>query len=98
MTNRLMKDGLNNQALARIAQGIAQVDNHFDANAFLHEASDGLDGLELKARVMHIIQALGQCVDSDFEKHAKNMCELPSVWDYGDKEDSFAWICCMASD
>ena len=57
-TQRLMKDGLGDQAVARMAQVLARVVAHFPERDFRREALRGLAGLELRQRVQHIIAAL----------------------------------------
>ena len=90
MTNRLMKDGLDNKALKRIGQSIAKVDNQFDADGFIRSARRGLNGLELKERVSHIIGVLNCFLEPSFEQHVENMSRLPDVWDYGEEDDSLS--------
>lgn len=52
------KERLNRAAIERLATRVAEVWSGFDASAFVIRATDGLDALELKARVEHIAQAL----------------------------------------
>lgn len=82
----LMKDGLGPQAIARISAGLSQVLPEFDRAAFRQDALKGLDALELKARVQHVIQALHRHLP-DFPLAAKALCALPDVWDFGDPND-----------
>ncbi len=52
------KHGLNANSIRHIAGLIAQVDPDFDAEVFIRMGCEGLEALELKARVKHVIGAL----------------------------------------
>jgi len=84
-----MKNSLGAQAIERIAQNFALVDPEFATERFKGLALDGIDELELKARVSHIIDALAGCLPQDFEKCALLLWELKAVWVSGDQEDSY---------
>lgn len=55
-------------AVARIADHFADADATFDRERFVAHAIDGLDALELKARVAHIAAALRQVLPHDVEE------------------------------
>jgi len=84
-----MKNSLGAQAIERIAQSFELVDPKFATERFKAFALDGIDELELKARVAHIIEALAKCLPSEFEKCALLLGELKKVWVQGDEEDSY---------
>lgn len=79
----LMKDGLGVHAIQRIANSLALVVPGFNARAFEKEAVRGLDELELKARVHHLIAILHRHYDLPFKKLSKYLQDLPEVWDRG---------------
>lgn len=59
MTERVpFKEGLNLPAIENLAAQIKRAWPSFGASAFVHQASEGLDALELKDRVRHVICAL----------------------------------------
>jgi len=53
---------------ARIAAMIEQVDGAFAADAFLAEALDGYEALELTPRAWHIARALGHHLPQDYAR------------------------------
>lgn len=81
--NPLMKDGLGVHAIKRIATSVALVVPGFNAKAFQKDAERGLDELELKARVHHLIAVLHRHYDMPFKKLSKHLQNLPAVWDRG---------------
>lgn len=91
----LMKDGLGPQAIKRIGSSIALVVPGFNARAFQKDAERGLDELELKARVHHLIAVLHRHYDLPFKKLSKYLQDLPNVWDRssaaGNKAGFAAW-------
>lgn len=86
----LMKDGLGPQAIKRIGSSIALVVPGFNARAFQKDAERGIDELELKARVHHLIAVLHTHYDLPFKKLSKYLQDLPSVWDRGSAVDNKA--------
>lgn len=86
-TQRLMKTGLNDKAVARIAAALSQVVAHFPAKDFHREAIRGLAGLELKQRVRHIIAVLSRYLPGDFPQAAEILMQLKNHWDRGDGHD-----------
>jgi 3-methyladenine DNA glycosylase AlkC len=53
---------------ARIAEMIKEVDSSFDVDAFLADALDGYQGLELTPRAWQIADALGSHLPQDYER------------------------------
>lgn len=88
--SRLMKDGLGVHAVKRIAKSVALVVPGFNAKAFQKDAERGLDELELKARVHHLIAVLHRHYDLPFKKLSKYLQDLPDVWDRGSAVDNKA--------
>lgn len=86
----LMKDGLGVDAVTRIAKSVALVVPGFNAKAFQKDAERGLDELELKARVHHLIAVLHRHYDLPFKKLSKYLQDLPDVWDRGSAVDNKA--------
>lgn len=86
----LMKDGLGKHAIKRIANSVALVVPGFNAKAFQKDAERGIDELELKARVHHLIAVLHRHYDLPFKKLSKHLQDLPSVWDRGSAADNKA--------
>lgn len=86
----LMKDGLGVDAVKRIAKSVALVVPGFNAKAFQKDAERGLDELELKARVHHLIAVLHRHYDLPFKKLSKHLQDLPDVWDRGSAVDNKA--------
>lgn len=86
----LMKDGLGVDAIKRIAKSVALVVPGFNATAFQKDAERGLDELELKARVYHLIDVLHRHYDLPFKQLSKYLQKLPEVWDRGSATDSKA--------
>lgn len=88
--NPLMKDGLGPMAIKRIGSSIALVVPGFNARAFQKDAERGLDELELKARVHHVIAVLHRHYDLPFKKLSRYLQDLPEVWDRGSAVDNKA--------
>lgn len=86
----LMKDGLGVHAIKRIATSVALVVPGFNAQAFQKDAERGIDELELKARVHHLIAVLHRHYDMPFKKLSKYLQNLPAVWDRGGAADNKA--------
>ena len=81
-----MKNGLSTPALLRISHALSQVLPHFNAPEFLHYCQQGLEALELKARVNHIINGISaQC--PNFTTTAPALMQLPQHWDAGTSND-----------
>ncbi len=86
----LMKDGLGPAAIKRIGNSLAQVVPQFNARAFQKEAERGLDTLELKERVHHLIAVLHRHYNLPFKTLSKHLQKLPDVWDKGSATDNKA--------
>lgn len=88
--NSLMKEGLGVHAIKRIAKSVALVVPGFNAKAFQQDAERGLDELELKARVQHLIAVLHHHYNLPFTELSEHLQRLPEVWDKGSANDSKA--------
>jgi len=85
--NRLMKDGLGEDAVERITQAFALSSNDFPVDQFRSDALNGLDALELKERVHHLIEVLHRHLPEPFEASVESIEAVKSVWDYGREDD-----------
>ncbi len=83
----LMKEGLAAPAIERIARALALVLDDFDVSGFRRDALAGIECLELKARVDHVIRVLNDYLPSKFSEAADVLIKLPAVWDGGDPDD-----------
>ena len=83
----LMKDGLGAAALERSAAAIERCMPGFPKAKFLGQALDGLDALELKERVHHVIAVLAGFLPADFPDAAQILARLPGHWDGGDPDN-----------
>ena len=79
----LMKDGLSVHAIKRIANSVALVVPGFNAKTFQKDAVRGLDELELKARVNHLIAVLHRHYDLPFRQLSKHLQKLPEACSLG---------------
>lgn len=82
-----MKEGLGAAAIARIAQVLADVIDDFPSQQFKLVALTGLEQLELKQRVNHIIAVLADFLPDDFQSTADYFLQLKPHWDWGDDTD-----------
>ncbi len=82
-----MKEGLNPAAIERMATSLRPVFPEMDTSRFLEDACNGLDQLELKERVDHLIRVLAQHLPQDFATAAAGLAELPHCWQAGDPND-----------
>ena len=89
-----MKDGLGHNAVRRIASALSaladskRVDGfEFQPKTFIEHAVAPLEALELKQRVLHVIDTLHQFLPADFRQSARLLEALPEVWDRGQDND-----------
>ncbi len=85
---RLMKDGLGAAAIMRLAEALEQTVPGFPKKPFITAALNGLEALELKERVRHIIAVLHRYLPSDFSKTADLLVQLKLNWIPGDPDDN----------
>jgi len=89
---RLMKDGLGEDAVERIITALALSIPNFPVKQFRKDALNGIETLELKARVHHLIDVLHQYLPDDFEETAALLIKMETHWDYGDENDPLRWF------
>ncbi len=65
---RLMKDGLDKEAVTRLRTALCVADAKFDGAAFQRRAMRGLSSLELKDRVRHLIKAMSAGLPHDYPR------------------------------
>ncbi len=83
-----MKNGLSTPAFNRLACALSGVLTDFDKSAFISECSEGIESLELKERVAHIISVLNRHLPSDFSAAADVLSDIVPIWDFGDESDA----------
>lgn len=83
----LMKDGLGADAVRRMADALHQTHDNFAYRRFEKEANRGLDELELKERVHHLIEVLHRFLPDDFSDASALLVQAKSNWDHGDPKD-----------
>lgn len=88
MTERkLMKEGLDKNAVSRLSSSLTRVFPDFPEIKFQLKAFEGLDKLELKQRVEHLIEVLHEFLPQDFCETATQLQQLPLFWDAGNPDD-----------
>ncbi len=85
---RPMKDGLARPALERLARNLARADATFDERRFVERAELGLEDLELKERVTHVIGTLTELLPEDFSEACRLLRRAATQWDHGDPNDA----------
>ncbi|MEH6605464.1 MAG: hypothetical protein V7711_07785 [Pseudomonadales bacterium] len=84
-----MKNGLAKPAVQRMASALEQLLPDFERKKFTSRALKGLDKLELKERVSHLIEVLHGVFPPDFIETAVLLKQLPAAWNYGNPDDAF---------
>ncbi|MGO4890899.1 hypothetical protein [Flavobacterium sp. W21_SRS_FM6] len=85
-----MKNQINHRAVQHIARCLKQIDSHFAHQDFYQQAIIGLDHLELKQRVSHIITALHRYLPAEFTQAAAILKQLPNVWQNNDPNSTIS--------
>ncbi len=85
----MMKHSLGETAIIRIAGVLEKTICDFDKSKFVSQAKTGIELLELKQRVNHIITCLHQVFPDDFNQTVKVLIKIKDNWDYGDLKDKF---------
>jgi len=80
---QLMKDGLGVVAIKRIGANLHRAWQPFPESRFVQDASDGLDRLELKQRVLQAIAVLADCLPKEYESAVDILLEAGREWDSG---------------
>jgi len=82
-----MKEGLGVAAIKRIGANLRRAWRAFPEAEFFRSASEGLDHLELKQRVLHVIAVLAECLPSEFESAVDVLVKAGRRWDAGETND-----------
>ena len=85
-----MKDGLGAAAVERIAESLAIPVADFPKQQFADAAMNGIQSLELKNRVRHLMAVLHDFLPNDFEQTADILVAMKSDWNRGDPDDNLA--------
>ncbi len=85
-----MKDGLNRAVIDRVAATFATVEPGFDRAGFLDRACDGLDGLELKDRVIRVAESLNAVLPQPFPKALAVVLKAAEVWPEPDRKNALS--------
>ncbi|MFT5759146.1 MAG: 3-methyladenine DNA glycosylase AlkC [Alteromonadaceae bacterium] len=83
----LMKNGLSEPAIQRIAKAFSQVLPSFNTASFSKDVLVSYQDLELKERVNHIITQLHKQLPKDFVETVKVFEKIPAIWDKGNIDD-----------
>ena len=75
-----MKNQLAHPAVLHIATCLHTLSPEFAHNDFCQQATDGLDKLELKQRVQHIITVLHRFLPADYVQTVTLLKQVPAVW------------------
>ena len=81
------KDNLNPEAVRTLAARFAAAAPDFDGAAFTAQACDGLEALELKDRVRHIIAALHDRLPGDYPRALAAILRVGEAWPPNDGSD-----------
>ena len=82
-----MKDGLGRRAVERLARNLHAGQSSFRSEAFVAEAMEGLDALELKARVDRIAHIMLAYLPTRFVEAAECLRGTAQRWESGDRGD-----------
>tara|TARA_R110002049_G_scaffold31896_4_gene107135 strand:+ start:1705 stop:2826 length:1122 start_codon:yes stop_codon:yes gene_type:complete len=90
---KLMKDMLGKQAISEISQALAMCLTDFPQQQFIKQALAGLEYLELKQRVDHLITVLADYLPADFSEAAEVLISVKYHWktqSQAEETESFA--------
>ena len=90
MTHTPLKDSLNKSSITHIADNISGSYKSFDKKKFSETAMDGLESLELKQRIHHIIDALHAYLPRDFSNTAKILEKTARHWGGDNSKHSYS--------
>ncbi len=83
----LLKEQLNQQAVRQLAGLLNAVHPVFDSQRFEQQACIGLEQLELKARVSHVITALADTLPDGFCETARILEAVADAWPAGQERN-----------
>ncbi|SFC96554.1 hypothetical protein [Pseudoalteromonas denitrificans] len=84
-----MKNNLSKPAIIRIANVFSTILNDFNKEEFIFQTLSGIDELELKQRVSHIIHILNTHLPNDFYMTSQILLQVKENWDWGEPDDSY---------
>lgn len=87
----LLKDRLADDTIKKIATVCASVQPDFASQRFIKQALNGIDELELKARVYYLIDVLAQYLPSDFSQAALLLQQVPQHWLVNNTQDNYSF-------
>jgi len=87
---KLMKSGLGADAISRICAVLAKVIDDFPVAQFQRDALHGLNDLELKQRVEHLMTVLHRYLPEDFQQASDVLLQVKQHWDWGDENDALS--------
>ena len=87
----LLKHRLAKTAIERIASVLSRIHPQFAASDFIQQSLDGLDALELKERVQHIITVLAQHFSPDFAETAQVLQQVPAHWQTNTEQGDYGF-------
>jgi len=82
-----MKNGLSQPAVIRLSSALQPTCPDFNSERFCADALKGLETLELKERVSHLIGVLSEHLPKNFAGAADVLRKTPSFWDAGEADD-----------
>ena len=85
---RAMKDGLDKRAIRRLGENLSKAHTRFDVEGFVTAASQGIESLELKARVAHIATVMGEFLPGDRREAIRGLLSAIPHWDRGAADDN----------
>ncbi len=86
---KLFKDAIDRQAITKLGVALHAAWPKFPLDEFVNSSMNGLEELELKARVNHIIQTMTQCLPVDYSAALAVVHQARSYWPAGNPDDSF---------
>ena len=79
---------MNRASIARLAKNLSRGLEDFDTTGFVTCASEGLEALELKARVSHVADAMKRYLPANAHDSIRGILRAVPKWDLGDPDDS----------
>ena len=87
----LLKDRLAADAIERIADVLAAIQPNFAHDDFIQQAHTGLQQLELKQRVHHLIATLSLHLSDDFPQAAHVLQQVPAYWPMQNEQGDYGF-------
>jgi 3-methyladenine DNA glycosylase AlkC len=85
----MMKDRIGKEAVLQISNVLSSSMTKFDRKGFISEALNGLDDLELKQRVNHLVFVLSHYLPTDFSQTEKVFQKIINYWHRPDDADDW---------